>query len=338
MSGLVLMWDLLLLGTPLAVVAWLLMVWRREHAVDRVPVLCYHRLTSQADLDSGKIVDDEPVWTVLDTTFAAQLDYLKTNGFETLDLDDVLAIQRGERPAPAKGVVITFDDGYESVLRLGAPLLAARGQRAVVYALLEPDSYTNGQVAGIDRICTPDEILAMQAHGLQIGSHSMTHAILTTLSPDKLRWEVEASKAQLSALCGREINHFCIPRGGVSRAVVNAVRDAGYLTCSGRAKGTARLSSDWLTLPRIAVERHHTPAAFGKLLQPRHSFVHKVLGDLRLIPTRLFGATWGRKLRSLLYGPGLSWLFAPRNVKRLLLVGAVLYGVALVELVMRRFG
>ena len=333
-----LVWDALLLGAPLAVLAWLWLVWRGEHAGDRIPVLCYHRLTSKADLDSGKIVDDEPVWTVLDETFAGQLDYLHDHGFETLDLDQVRAIQRGERSAPDKGVVITFDDGYESVLRLGAPLLAERKQRAVVYALLEPDAYTNGQVEGIDRICTHDEIVKMQEMGLQIGSHSMTHAILTTLSPEKLKWEVEASKKGLAELCGGEIHHFCIPRGGVSNAVVDAVRDAGYVTCSGRAKGTARLSGDWLAMPRIAVERHHTAAAFGRLLQPRHSFVHKVLGDLRLVPTRLFGAVWGRKLRTLLYGPGLSWLFAPRNVKRLLALGALVYGAALVHMAWRWFG
>ncbi len=331
------LWDALLVGVPALVALWLVRVWGREHASDRIPVLCYHRLTSKADLDSGRLVDDEPVWTVLDTEFAAQLDHLQEAGYETLDLDAVMAIKRGERPAPAKGVVITFDDGYESVLRLGAPLLQARGQTAVVYALLQPDSYTTGQVEGVDRICTHDEIVALQEAGLQIGSHSMTHAILSDLPADKLKWEVETSRRELAELTGRTVDHFCIPRGGVSKAVVDAVRAAGYQTCSGRAKGTARLSDDWLELPRIAVERHHTAAAFRGLLTPRKAFVHKVLGDLRLIPTRLFGARWGRKLRSVLYGPALGWLFSPRHVKRLLLLAGAGYVLAVAHLVSRRF-
>jgi peptidoglycan/xylan/chitin deacetylase (PgdA/CDA1 family) len=337
-AALLLAWDLLLVGAPLAVVAFLANAWRKEHAADRVPVLCYHRLTAVADLEAGRFKDDEPVWTVLDRDFEGQLDVLAAQGFETLDLDDVRAIRNGERPAPARGIVLTFDDGYESVLRIAAPALQRRGMKAVVYALLEPDEYTRTHVEGIDRICTHEEIVALQDHGLQIGSHSMTHAILTELPADKLRWEVEASREQLGALIGRPIDHFCIPRGGVSQQVVDAVRAAGYWSCTGLAKGTARMSGDWLAAPRIAVERHHTPERFAKLLQPRHAFVHKVLGDLRLVPTRLLGAKRGKWLRGILYGPVLGWLFKPRNVKRFLALAVVLYGVAFAEMVLRRLG
>lgn len=312
-----------LLGVPLAAGVWALGVWRHEHASDRVPVLCYHRLTCKADLDAGRIVDDEPVWTVLDTTFADQVAWLKANGYTTIDLNDFIEIRAGRMPAPERPIVLTFDDGYESVKRLAVPALRRHDSRAVVYAVLEPDAHTVELVAGLDRIMTADELREIAGQGVSIESHTVTHPILATLTGTQARWELTESKRRLEEITGKPVRHFCVPRAGGTSPVARMVVEAGYLTCSGLAKGTARLSGDPMRLPRIAVERHHDVARFARLLTPRHAFVHRILGDIRLMPTRLLGARAGYALRQVLYSPALRPLFGPHRLPWLVAAAAL---------------
>lgn len=327
-----------LLFLPLAVGSWAVVVWRWEHAADRVPVLCYHRLTAQADLESGALVDDEPVWTVLDTEFERQCELLHKEGWTTLNLDDLVAIHRGEKKPPRKPIILTFDDGYYSVMRLGAPIMERLGQTAVVYACLEPDEHTRRGVEGLDRIMTADELASLADRGFSIESHTVTHCLLTEKSDDDARWELTESRRRIAEITGVACDHFCVPRGGHDARVVRLVREAGYLSCSGLSKGTARLSGDPMALPRIAVERYHDLPRFRKILAPRHAAVHRMLGTLRVLPTRLLGARLGYKLRKVLYSDALRPIFGPRNLPRLVLSAAVAWSVLTGALILRVLG
>ncbi|HXK11869.1 MAG TPA: polysaccharide deacetylase family protein [Vicinamibacteria bacterium] len=65
--------------------------------------------------------------------FARKLEHLADNGYVTLTADEHAAIVRGEREAPERAVVLTFDDGRGSVWTVAAPLLRRHGMRAVVF-------------------------------------------------------------------------------------------------------------------------------------------------------------------------------------------------------------
>ena len=55
----------------------------------------------------------------------AFFDYLRGAGWTAISLDDVDAAQRGVRPLPDKAILITFDDGYESLYSRVFPLALA---------------------------------------------------------------------------------------------------------------------------------------------------------------------------------------------------------------------
>jgi peptidoglycan/xylan/chitin deacetylase (PgdA/CDA1 family) len=65
--------------------------------------------------------------------FEGKLRHLDENGYETLSADEYVAILRGERRAPERAVVLTFDDGRGSVWSVAAPLLRKHGMKAVVF-------------------------------------------------------------------------------------------------------------------------------------------------------------------------------------------------------------
>jgi peptidoglycan/xylan/chitin deacetylase (PgdA/CDA1 family) len=66
-------------------------------------------------------------------SFARKVAHLADNGYVTLSSEEYLAVLRGRREAPARGVVLTFDDGRGSVWSVAAPLLRKHGMKAVIF-------------------------------------------------------------------------------------------------------------------------------------------------------------------------------------------------------------
>jgi len=76
------------------------------------------------------------------------------------------------------------------------------------------------------------QILEMIEGGMSIGSHSHTHTILSNLSYEKQKLEIEISKKILSNLCNnKEFNSFCYPYGGkhsYDKNTLSILNDTSY--------------------------------------------------------------------------------------------------------------
>lgn len=103
---------------------------------------------------------------------------------------------------------------------------------------------------------------------ITVGSHTLTHPILTTLDDAALEHELAGSRALLEQRLGRPVDLFCYPNGSQDprvRAAAARVYRAAVTTES----GCARPGGDLFALPRIAVAerlsllawRMHRPAA-----------------------------------------------------------------------------
>jgi peptidoglycan/xylan/chitin deacetylase (PgdA/CDA1 family) len=68
----------------------------------------------------------------------------------------------------------------------------------------------------------------MSDGGVEIGSHTLTHPILTSLSDDRLRDEVSQSRMRLQAEIGRKVGTFCYPNGNYDLRAQREVARAGY--------------------------------------------------------------------------------------------------------------
>lgn len=67
--------------------------------------------------------------------FRAQLAYLQENGYTTLNSDELLQVMTGKMEAPAKAVVLTFDDGTASLYSVAKPLLEQFGFCAISFII-----------------------------------------------------------------------------------------------------------------------------------------------------------------------------------------------------------
>ncbi|MBU0993966.1 MAG: polysaccharide deacetylase family protein [Proteobacteria bacterium] len=100
------------------------------------------------------------------------------------------------------------------------------------------------------------QLAEMNAHGVEIGSHTINHPILSKISEEDLYQEVHLSKKILEEKLDCEVKTFCYPNsypGDINDAVIEQVKAAGY---KGAVFGGLPSSlTDLYTLPRIGVER-----------------------------------------------------------------------------------
>jgi peptidoglycan/xylan/chitin deacetylase (PgdA/CDA1 family) len=107
------------------------------------------------------------------------------------------------------------------------------------------------------RTMTADEVLHLAKGGLvEIGSHTVTHPVLSALSVNKQREEVQQSKAYLEEILDQPVKSFAYPFGGATDytpETTSLLQEAGYdCACSNFPDIIWRLS-DRYQLPRIDV-------------------------------------------------------------------------------------
>lgn len=95
-------------------------------------------------------------------------------------------------------------------------------------ALLAQLPAANAPPASEDRIMTWAQLRQLATAGHEIGSHSLSHDILTQLAPDCLSEEVAGSRRILQDGLAAPIDAFCYPNGDVDDSVAAEVRAAGY--------------------------------------------------------------------------------------------------------------
>ncbi len=187
-------------------------------------VLMYHRICR----DEGRRPSD---FVVSASTFRRQMSWLARHGYYTPRISAVL--RDGGRAPCVCGtpVVITFDDGYRDVLENAVPALRSFGFTAAVFPVLDLSRRFNHWDDGPELagpLLTPDELRAVERAGLELGSHTMTHAALTRASDEALRWELARSREVLAGIAQRPVPVLAYPYGDVDERVKGAVREAGY--------------------------------------------------------------------------------------------------------------
>ena len=147
-----------------------------------VPVFCFHSLEPQS--------------------FREKIEHLARNSYVTLSAVEYATVLAGERPAPERAVVLTFDDGRSSLRTVGLPIMRRHGMKGIVFVIpgritsrpggLPPtwEDVSAGGVAaeallareqGPDALLTWEELDDLARTGLiDVESHSYSHALVHT--------------------------------------------------------------------------------------------------------------------------------------------------------------
>ena len=178
-------------------------------------------------------------------------------------MGDLLPYINGEKHGKVFG--ITLDDGYENNLRCALPILKRYGFSSTCYIVANQVGKTNSWDLERGVIQVPlmnvRQLQAWVDAGQEVGSHSLNHANLETLSDAEQAIEISQSKTQLEALVQQKagVKHFCYPYGSLNKTAVQNVKASGYLTATTTVRGRAvQGQSDPLLLPRVLVSRTTT--------------------------------------------------------------------------------
>lgn len=189
--------------------------------------------------------------------FRSQLDTLERWGACVLPLATAHRLLL-EDQLPERAVVLTFDDGYASVLEQAWPELRGRGLPATLFAVsgyLRPGmrfpwDRAHPSRSELVRLATSAELGAAAAEGLDIGSHTVSHRWLPRLSAAEVAEEVRWSRLELEDLLARPITSFAYPMGGWTRPIRDQVEAAGYDVAITVDRGRNRPDQDPLALRR----------------------------------------------------------------------------------------
>jgi len=132
--------------------------------------------------------------------------------------------------------------------------------------------------------CSWSELREMAVSGLvEIGSHTVSHPILASLTDEESWRELTTSRAQIEEGVGAEVVSFCFPNGkpGDYRpSQVRQVKDAGYLGALVTRQGMVGTGADVYQLPRIGVSRQSDLLAFAKYLDGVEYYQEKLRASL----------------------------------------------------------
>jgi peptidoglycan/xylan/chitin deacetylase (PgdA/CDA1 family) len=214
-----------------------------------LPILCYHNVATVPPDAPFKLLYVSP------ESFDRQLWTLRRLGLRGVSIGEGTARLRD---GSARGcVVLTFDDGYTDTLATAAPLIKRYGFSATCYLVSDAVGTYNRWDAGYLQETKPlmsrEQINEWLAAGMEVGSHSCSHARLPELPSDAALYEIAESRAALRKMFGVPVQHFAYPFGAFTAETVEFVRRAGYLSAVTVLPGVARPSDDPLRLPRILV-------------------------------------------------------------------------------------
>jgi biofilm PGA synthesis lipoprotein PgaB len=138
---------------------------------EELTVLSYHEVVDATD----SLI---PAYAVTPTDFVRQLDWLRIHGYRFVSVEDVISARAGKRPLPEKAVLVTFDDGYQSVYENAWPVLKLFKIPAVINVVgswLEAKGTVDfdGKQLARSRLVSWAELREMSQSGLvEVGSHS----------------------------------------------------------------------------------------------------------------------------------------------------------------------
>lgn len=223
-----------------------------------VPILEYH----EANYVPGDIATLKP------GQFLSEIQWLHAQGFHTINFGQLYAAMYHGYQLPSKPILLSFDDGYESVYLRVFPILKKYQDMATLF-IVTGFTHTSPNRNKKFPTLTTSELQQMQQSSLvDIECHTVSHRDLATLSDPEATFEIEHSAQILQSIVHHPMLFFCYPDGGYTKQTLAIMSHSGYLLAVTQHQGYAQIGQGPLTLHRITILDTTNLHDFANLLRP----------------------------------------------------------------------
>lgn len=242
-----------------------------EMNYQQIPILTYHKISNNREWGIN---------TVSPQKFRSQLNTLKTENFTPINFHNIL-----KKKIPPKPIIITFDDGYESVFENAFPALSEFGFTAVVFVITGHIGKLNNWDANLGgnlvRHLNQQQIYSLAQNKIEIGTHGISHRPFTYLTEEEADLELRESKRVLAQITGENIISMAYPFGMQNQVIQKQVEKSGYQFACVNLFGSSNHSNPF-AIRRIPV--YGTDSSLAFRLKINNGFSNKIeLSKLKVL-------------------------------------------------------
>lgn len=247
-------WVLVFVLVVLGAAAYWIRLDYQHYRTRAVPILEYHAIGEHPDWPQNM--------TISKAKLEEHLKYFKSNGYKMLSLSQ-MADRFRNRESVDKCVVMTFDDGYVDNHTNAFPLLQKYNAKATFFIVQSK--------IGLPNYMGYQEIGQLINAGMEIGSHTINHQVLTDIEPKFLTWEIATSKFFIKKdFNGYYVAGLSYPCGKYNDEIVEMADRYGYQYAVTGEDGTTDFESFRkapLLLGRVIVDTGNLPYLLHKIDQ-----------------------------------------------------------------------
>lgn len=198
--------------------------------------------------------------SLYDVSLQQLLDHLKIIKENSVAVSS-LANDETYLPSTDFKLALTFDDGNQSDYDLVAPILKEYNYSAAFFAL---GNYLNkpGRLTSL-------QLRELSEAGHCVGSHGLSHEILTKLSPEQQLHELKDSKEKMEEIIGKEVKGFAFPYGQSNAATISAAKTCGYTHLFSTGMRTNLLNAENEIFYRWNITSKTDPELFSNVISSK---------------------------------------------------------------------
>jgi len=207
-----------------------------------VPVIVmYHSVGKKSSALDGY----GPKLNVSTEAFQKQMKFLRERDYKVIPLTEFINRIKKKEKLPRKTIAITFDDGLKNNFTDAYPILKKYNLPATIFVSTD--------FIGEEKFLTWNDIRIMQDNQITIGSHTMSHKWLPSLTKSDIYEELSVSRKILERMTGRNIEVLSYPLGGFDEAVKEQAKNAGYIGAVTTNPGRKYPKNDIYALKRVRI-------------------------------------------------------------------------------------
>lgn len=193
--------------------------------IQNIPILTFHKIDPLFEWGVTRITPKQ---------FKSVLNFLKSEGYETISLEQLCNAKNGFTKKP---IILTFDDAYEGFFKFALPILLDYQFTGTLFVISRYVNRWNAWDVNLGgkkfKHLSWNQLVELSNLGFEIGSHGMYHKDFTQMNEKHLYTELTQSKKEIEDHISRKVHFLSFPFGRYNKRVIDSAIACDYKKACG---------------------------------------------------------------------------------------------------------